>query len=228
MSYFNRQLSILALLALSPAAGAQSYSLVVNGRAMPAQAIVVKGQTYIPLSALDLLGIPNRLQGSTLTLGTGVAAATAPGGANQRTSLEGCLGESLFNGIWRMTVRSVKPISRYNGQQRGYAVGVEWKNGSSATTDALNTGAKTFQLVLQDGSTLESENFQDLLLQKLTQGAGNTFTLEYYASSAQSARLTPADKFLVEIDPAVLRSTGVKAAYTTSTPSFRVRLSCSK
>ena len=226
MSHLIRHLPVLIVLALAPAAGAQSYSLVVGGQVVPARAIVVQGQTYIPLSALDLLGIPSRLRGTTLTLGTGAAGATAPGGANQRASLEGCLGETLFNGIWRMTVRSVKPISRYNGQQRGYAVAIEWKNGSPVTTDALNTGAKTFQLVLQDGSTLDSENYQDLLYRKLAQGAGNVFTLEYYADSARSARLTPADKLLVEIDPAVLRATGVKAAYTAPTPSFRVRLTC--
>ncbi|MFB9994428.1 hypothetical protein ACFFLM_20955 [Deinococcus oregonensis] len=216
----------LLILALFPVAAAQSYSLVVNGQVAPAQAIVVKGQTYVPLSAINLLGIPSSLKGNTLTLGMGAAPSTSPGGANQRASLEGCLGDTLFNGVWRMTVRSVKPISRYNGQQRGYAVNVEWKNGSTATADALNTGVKSLQLVLQDGSTLDSENGQQLLYRKLAQGAGNTFTLEYYADSAQSARLTPADKLLVEIDPAVLRNTGVKATYSTSMPSFRVRLNC--
>lgn len=224
----HRTLLTLLTLTLLPVAAAQSYSLVVNGQVAPAQAITVNGQTYVPLSALKLLGVPSSLKGTTLTLGTGAAPSTSPGGANQRTSLEGCLGETLFNGVWRMTVRSVKPISRYNGQQRGYAVSVEWKNGSTATADALNTGVKNLQLVLQDGSTLDSENSQQLLYRKLAQGAGGTFTLEYYADSAQSARLTPADKLLVEIDPAVLRNTGVKAAYSTPTPSFRVRLNCSR
>lgn len=228
MSHLTLHALALLTLALSPVAAAQSYSLVVNGQVAPAPAIVVNGQTYVPLSALKLLGIPSSLKGTTLTLGTGAAPATSPGGANQRTSLEGCLGETLFNGVWRMTVKSVRPISRYNGQQRGYALSVEWKNGSTATADALNTGVKNLQLVLQDGNTLDSENGQQLLYRKLAQGAGNTFTLEYYADSAQSARLTPADKLLVEIDPAVLRNTGVKAAYSTPTPSFRVQLNCSK
>lgn len=226
MSHLTLHALALLTLALSPVAAAQSYSLVVNGQVAPAPAIVVNGQTYVPLSALKLLGIPSSLKGTTLTLGA--APATSPGGANQRASLEGCLGDTLFNGVWRMTVKSVRPISRYNGQQRGYAVALEWKNGSTATADALNTGVKNFQLVLQDGNTLDSENGQQLLYRKLAQGAGNTFTLEYYADSAQSARLTPADKLLVEIDPAVLRNTGVKAAYSTPTPSFRVRLNCSK
>ena len=221
------QRTLLAFLALTPTAAAQSYSLVVNGQPAPAKAIVVNGQTYVPLSALKTLGIPSSLAGSTLTLGS-AAPSTSPGGANQRASLEGCLGETVFNGVWRMTVKSVTPISRYNGQNKGYALNVEWKNGTKTTADAQNSGIKTFQLILQDGSTLESENVQDLLYKKLAQGAGNTFTLNFYADSAQSKQLTPADKLLVEIDPSVLSATGLKVAYTTPTPSFRVRLGCQK
>lgn len=217
--------TILSFLALSvtPLAAAQSYSLVVNGQVSSAPAVTVNGQTYVPLSALKTLGIPSTVTGSTLTLG-----AVTPGGANQRASLEGCVGDTLFNGLWRLTVRSIKPAQRYGGQQKGYAVTVEWKNGSAATTDGQNTGVKGLQLILQDGSVLESETVQDLLYRKLAQGAGNTFTLAFYADSAASTHLTPADKLLVEIDPAVLRATGVKAAYSTPTPSFRVRLGCQK
>ncbi|GHF34162.1 hypothetical protein HNQ07_000170 [Deinococcus metalli] len=210
-------------LAAAPVAAAQSYSLVVNGQASPTPAVTVNGQTYVPLSALTTLGIPSSVSGRTVTLGS-----ATPGGANQRASLEGCVGETLFNGVWRLTVRSVKPAQRYGGQQRGYAVTLEWKNGSAVTTDGQNTGVKGLQLILQDGSALESETVQDLQFRKLAQGAGSTFTLAFYADSAASANLTPADKLLVEIDPAVLRATGVKAAYSTPTPSFRVRLGCQK
>lgn len=224
----QRTLFALIALALTPTAAAQSYSLVVNGQPAPARAIVVNGQTYVPLSVLKTLGIPTSLAGSTLTLGMGASLVTSPGGTNQRASLEGCVGETLFNGVWRMTVKSVTPISRYNGQNKGYALTVEWKNGAATTADPLNSGVKSFQLILQDGSTLESENVQELLYRKLAQGAGNTFTLNFYADSAQSPRLTPADKLLVEIDPSVLRATGIKATYTAPTPSFRVRLGCSK
>lgn len=216
--------ALFAFSALSTAA-AQSYSLVVNGRAVPAKAIVVNGQTYVPLSVIKSLGIPSTLQGMTLTLGTGAAPSTSPGGTNQRASLEGCIGETLFNGVWRMTVKSVTPISRYNGQNKGYALNVEWKNGTTTTADALNSGVRSFQLILQDGSTLESENVQDLQYRKLAQGAGNTFTLNFYADSAQSPHLTLADKLLVEINAS---ASALKSAYTTPTPSFRVRLGCSK
>lgn len=216
-------LAVLSSLAL---AASVNYSVIANGQLAPEQAVVVGGKTYVPLSALKLLGIHASLKGNMLTLGSGAAPATSPGGSAQRASLEGCVGETLFNGVWRMTVKSVTPISRYGGQNKGYALNIEWKNGASATADALNSGVKPFQLILQDGSTLESENVQDLLYRKLAQSAGNTFTLNFYADSAQSLRLTPPDKLLVEIDPGVLRATGIKATYTTPTPSFRVRLGC--
>ena len=82
----------LTLLASCALAAGLKYSLVVNGQVAPDQAIVVNGQTFVPLSALKLLGVQSSLKGSTLTLGAQNAPATAPGGANQKASLEGCIG----------------------------------------------------------------------------------------------------------------------------------------
>ena len=91
-------------------AASVNYSVVVNGQVSPSPAIVVNGQTYVPLSVLKSLGIPSKLKGVTLTLGTGAAPATSPGGANQRASLEGCIGETLFNGVWRLKVTKIERI----------------------------------------------------------------------------------------------------------------------
>lgn len=62
------------------------------------KAIVVNGKTYVPLSVLKTLGVNSSLKGTTLTLGE-TAANQTPGGTNQRSSLEGCLGVTLFNGV---------------------------------------------------------------------------------------------------------------------------------
>lgn len=211
-----------------PATGlAAGYSLVVNGQVSPKGAIVVGGETYVPLSALNLLGVNSSLKGSTLTLGA--AATTAPGGANQRTSVEGCVGEPLFNGVWRLTVNGIRPISRYNGQQQGYAVKLEWKNGTKKTIDALNTGFKSMTLAMTDGNTLTSETVQSLSSKSLPQAAGLTLELPFYADSAATAAgLAQPSKLLVEIDPKVLGSSSLSqgVGYTTPSPSFRVRLDC--
>jgi hypothetical protein len=225
----NRALLPTALALLtSLALAATTYRVTVNGQPSPDAAIVVNGKTYVPLSVLELLGVPVVQQGATLALGAPAAPRAAPGGANQRASLEGCIGETLFNGVWRLTVKAARPISRYNGQQPGYSLSLEWKNGTPQTIDALNTGVKAVTLVLADGSTLESDNVQALLYKKLPQGAGIPLDLPFYfAGSARPApALAPPSKLLVEINPAGAAPSGV--AYTTPTPSFRVRLDCQK
>lgn len=229
----NTKLRILALAALASLALAAgtTYSIVVNGQVADDKAIVLNGKTYVPLSVLKALGVDSSLKGTTLTLGpsTSTPANQTPGGANQRASLEGCIGETLFNGIWRLTVKSTKPVSRYNGQQSGYSLSLEWKNGTKVTTDALNTGIKSLNLALEDGTVLVTDDAQNLTNKSLPQGAGVALDLAFYAASGTSAdKLSKPSKFLVEIDPKVLLNTGVSAAYTTPTPSFRVALDCQK
>lgn len=203
-----------------------NYSVIVNGQVVPDQAIVVGGKTYVPLSALKLLGVPSSLRGSTLTLGAAATAGAAPGGANQRASLDGCIGETLFNGVWRLTVSSVTPTVRYNGQQKGYSVKLSWRNGTTKTIDALNTGVKAITLALSDGNTLTSENEQDLKYKSLPQAAGTNVALSFWADSAQTAAgLAQPSKLLIEIAASGAAASGI--AYTAPNPSFRVRLDCS-
>ena len=167
-----------AMLTLGAVALAQaSIKLIVNGQPSALPAITVNGATYIPLSVLEKAGakVTRSPSGLTLTLPGGSSAPssqTAAGGANQRVSLEGCIGETLFNGIWRLTVKTVKPINRYNGQQLGYSLSLEWKNGAKISADALNTGVKNLNLVLSDGTVLQTDDTQSLTYKKLPQGAG--------------------------------------------------------
>jgi len=218
----------LALLLCGAQAANATYSIIVNGQVAPAPAIVVGGQTYVPLSALKLLGVQSSLKGTTLTLGGAATSttATAPGGANQKPSLEGCLGDTLFNGVWRMTVNSFKPGFEY-GTHPGYVLNLEWKNGSTHSVDALNSGLKEFTLVLADGTTLTSDNLQQLKYRKLPQAAGMTFNIPFYADDALPSLAQPS-KLLVEIDPSIAAATSSGVSYTTPTPSFRVRLDCRK
>lgn len=201
-------------------------TVVLNGQVAPDSAIVVNGKTYVALSVLDLLGVKTSLKGSTLTLGAQTAPAISPGGADQRASLEGCLNETLFNGVWRLTVNGVKAINRFNGQQAGYSLNVEWKNGNTKTINALNTGVKAITLVLDNGNTLDAENEQDLKYKNLPQAAGTSLALMFWASSAQTtAGLGKPSKMLIEINPSGYDS-GV--TYSSKTPSFRVKLDCQR
>ena len=82
------------------------------------------GKTYVPLSALQSLGIQVSTGSGVTSLTGGKAVAAAPGtttaastpnngagGANQKASVTGCVNEWLFNGVWRMRVTKVEPVT---------------------------------------------------------------------------------------------------------------------
>ena len=229
-------LLLAPLLALSLApASAQTYTLVVGAQASPLPAVTVQGQTYVPLSALKTLGVPYTLSGRTLTLGA-PGPATAPGGANARAALEGCVGQTLFNGIWRLTVQRVDPIPAGEGLGPGWGVTVELRNGTATTTALLDTGLGAVDLVLPDGNTLvfaERSAEAPFLYKSVSQAGGVTYQLKFRSQSAQTpAGSVPAPaKLIMQFDPARLTAGYLKAAkvaYTTPTPTLRVDLTCRK
>ncbi len=225
-----------ALVATVALAAGVNYSVIVNGQVTPDQAIVVNGRTYVPLSALKLLGVNSSLKGSTLTLGAQVTPATAPGGANQRASLEGCVGDTLFNGVWRLTVRSVDAIGPNVGLGPGWGVTVEVRNGTTTKTQLIDTGLTAIQLVQPDGNTLTFEEHdadEKLIYKDMVQASGVTYQLKFHApdvNTPASSVPRPA-KLLVQFDPKKLTAgylRAAKVAFSTPTPGFRVDLTCRK
>lgn len=203
----------------------RQLSLVINGKTNSAKAIVVNGQNYVPVSALSDLGINASVSGSTLTL-----SAQAAGGADQRTSVEACINEFAFNGIWRARVTKVEAIEVFG--QKGWGVTLELRNGTGRTLEPGQSGvldASGLSLAFADGSisgmgisaaTREYEN--NLRNQRIAQGASVTYQLKF--DSPQTSTPT---KLLLEIDPSRLqRNLGVN--YTTPSPSFRFKLDCTK
>ena len=233
---------LLALLAggsVALAAGL-NYSVIVNGQVAPDQAIVVGGKTYVPLSALKLLGVNSSLKGSTLTLGAFPAPSPStgvtPGGANQRASLEGCVGETLFNGVWRLTTRKVEPIGADVGLGPGWGVTVELRNGTTTKTSLQDTGLTSIDLVQPDGNTFTFEERtaeEPFIYKEVTQAGSVTYQLRFHVQDAraEAASVPKPTKLIVQIDPKRLTAGYLmagKVAYTTPTPSFRVRLDCQK
>ena len=231
----------LALGLTGVALAAGSYSLIVNGQAAARPAVVVNGETYVPLSALKVLGITGSLKGNTLTLkGAGSPATTAAGGANQITALEGCINQTLFNGIWRVKVVSLSPIRTADPgspDTPGWAVKLEMRNGAQKTTSLMNTGFGASSggsqptLVLTDGSTLalNDSDFLKPWSQDVLQGGVNTFTLRFSyprgTTEAQAQALKPS-KFILQINGALPSYAEVK--YSIPDPSLRVLLTCKK
>lgn len=230
---------LAGLAGLALAQTASNLGLVINGRVFSSRAIVVSGKTYVPLEALQAAGVRSSQAGTTLslTLPGAPAAPTAnvaAGGANARVSLEGCVGETLFNGVWRLTVKGVDPIPANVGRGPGWGVTVELRNGTKTKTILRDTGLESIDLVLPDGNTLlfyESEAEQFFIYKELIQAGAVTYQLKFYSPDRETlaADVPRPDKLIVQLDPKRMTAgylAGV--AYTTPTPSFRVRLDCQK
>jgi hypothetical protein len=255
----KRTLVLLAFgfAAVAIAAG-KTFTLVLNGQISKDKAITVSGKTYVPLSAIQALGVKVSTGGSAVSLTMPVAApapvlvkpvtsstpvavtqpSTSPvtgtttssgaGGVDQRPSVEGCMGENLFNGVWRFRVASVTKTDV------AYNVVVEFVNGVNKTITLEDTGVSEnhnvgFNLVLEDQQTLVPEYVTPFgawgtaVRKAVPQGALNryTFVFEFGPETAKPA------KFLVEVDPnKVNQKVGFK--YTVASPSFRVDLTCTK
>ena len=232
MNKFRLVLGSLALTGLALAAGS-SYTLVVNGEVSSEQAIVVNGKTYVPLAVLKSLGVGSNLKGSTLTLS---GASNTAGGANQRASLEGCLGEQLFNGVWRVRASKLERISK-DGGTPGWGLTLELRNGSKATLISTDAGidgtGQGIQLAFDDATTLKVDPYdvQKLTYASLPQGGAVVHQLKFYypSGTAADAIKTPT-KFLLEVSAKGIGFTPSQqgVAFTVANPSFRVRLDCQR
>ena len=202
----------------------KQLNLTINGKANPGKAMVVNGQNYVPVSALRDLGITASVAGDTLSLSSPVA-----GGANQRASVEGCMNEFLFNGIWRMQVTKVEPGEAFG--QKVWVITAELRNGANRTLDPGQTGwvdSSGLTIAFADGSTtgiqasaISREYENQVRSKQVAQGAAISYQFKF-----ESPKAEPPTKMLVQIDPARLQKLGV--SYNTPDPSFRFKLDCSK
>ncbi|MCA9838131.1 MAG: hypothetical protein KC422_14530 [Trueperaceae bacterium] len=223
-------LAILSCLVLA-FAQTTSYEIIINGQSTGAQAIVLNGQTYVPLESLQRAGVAASYNGNVLSISIGLAQSA--GGANQRDSLEGCINQDFFNGIWRLKVLSVDPVTNDNGVS-GWGVTLEMKNGSSQTLAPADTGisgtGEGIQVVLADGTIWSADPYdvQTLTFASLPQGGGISHQLKFFPASAEAADNAQPQKFLFEMKPDQVGFSEQQAgvAYSTATPSLRVHLDC--
>jgi hypothetical protein len=229
-----RQLFLmLAIVTVLASAQTNSYQMIINGQTDPSQAIVVNGQTYVPLEALQRAGVTASYDGNVLKLIVGNAIAA--GGANQRESLEGCMGQDFFNGIWRVRVLSVEPLVDDNGTV-GWGLTIEMKNGSTQTLMNVDTGisgtGEGIQLVLEDETILMVDPYdvQTLTFASLPQGGGITHQLKFFPAFGSEPNDAKPVKFLFEMkaDGVAQSIQQAGVAYSTPKPSLRVQLNCNQ
>ncbi len=239
-------LILLPLLGIALAASS-AYKITLNGQASSLTTATVGGKTYIPLEVLEKLGVPYTVKGNSLSIGTvdtgntgsNTSSSTA-GGANQRPSLEGCLNEYLFNGVWRIKATKLDKIFK-DGDPHfpGWGVTLEFRNGSKTTLMATDAGidgtGSGIQVAFGDANTLsvDAMDVQTLTFANLPQGGVITKQLKFFYPYPMPNNTDPYQapkKFLLEVNPKGMGdSTKAKGvAFNTPTPSFRVNLTCSK
>jgi hypothetical protein len=213
---------LIGLLAIGTIALAQSvaYKLSINGRSYSSTAIVVKGETYVPLKALQASGVRSSLVGGVLTLT--LPGAQAAGGANQVAALEGCLNEWLFNGIWRIRVTDPQVMT---GDRNGMSFRFEFRNGTNKAGFAPSgTGFRGIQMALDDGTTVGAVNVNEVSDPPYLQGGSHAQTIEFFWED--TAR-TPT-KLIVLFDPNDDFYKLGTVKFSVPDPSLRFKTNCQK
>lgn len=250
-SILPRRLAVLlgllapAVFGLASAAGT-TYIIFVGGRPSNSRAIVVNGELYVPLSVLKQAGLNPVLKGTTLTLGTLGQPGSGPartsggqpvaGGADQRAALEGCMNETLFNGLWRLKVLKVGAIHKDDDPLApGWGVTVEVRNGWTGTLNPGDSGfANDNMFVVEPGGNslaVDPYNEQPFTYHNFPQGGMFTYQLVFYYPYGTTADQVHApQKFLMGADSRKIDSSLAAAGvhYSTPTPGFRVDLTCTK
>jgi hypothetical protein len=226
----NKSLVIAILFGSSLIAWAVSSTLKLSINGKPyASAIVQNGKTYIPLEALQKAGVKAVISKTDVKL----ELPGFVGGSNQRASLEGCLGETLFNGVWR--VKTIK-LEAIRADKLGWGLTLEVKNGSPATITPVDAGfdgtGLGIQLAFADASTLNVDGMdvQKLTFASLPAGGAVRVQLKFfYPTGTLEGTVKSPIKFLLELTRPIGDSTKAKGvAFTVPNPSLRVRLDCQK
>lgn len=207
--------AIVGLATLSVALMYQnSIKLVINGEASKLSAMQIKGETYIPMRALQGAGAQCAIRNGTVSVNF-----PAKGGANQTVAVEGPQDQWLFNGVWRF--KTTAPADSGDS----FSVKVELKNGSKADDLSLSgTGFDSLRLVLDDGQLLESKEAPgDMVNVGFAQGTGQSFTFTFAkpeGSTAAPQKLILLIKPDAELKKYMAGRLGI--SYSVQDPSFRV------
>ncbi|GGM17392.1 hypothetical protein [Deinococcus aerophilus] len=208
----------------------------MNGRTVPGTTLSSGGQEYVPVSALKAAGFRVSTAGGVLSIANPAMAAPqagqepVAGGANQITVLEGCLGQTLFNRVWRVKFSNLR-FTDEDGAQ--WKIDLEMRN---ATKDMLGGGdsaqvADSLHLsyLYADGTPLAWNISDTLAGQKFTYQqlppAGVWRSTLSVADGGQASAAHKPTKLVWLVKPS---ETGVKLPWGTRDPSFRIDLTCNK
>jgi len=143
--------------------------------------------------------------------------------------VEGCIGQTLFNGVWRLKViDSALKTNPDDPDYKNWAITLELRNGKNAQSSPGDSGFQDYpQLAFADGTVLDMETAADVQYQKAifyksVPPGGVARTTVWYRLDGDHAAQTPT-KLLVNIKP---EEFGKNFGYSVHDPSFRVKLDC--
>ena len=200
------------VIGVAVAQGVKQLSVSLANKTLKLDSVVVGGKTYVSLEQLK-----KALPSTTAVTG-------AAGGANQVAAASGCIGEYLFNGVWRLKVQSLM----YSVEEKAWYLTIELRNGTNKIAQPNYTGSsgsgEDISLVTDDGNSLSLANGSriqdDILLKSIAPGSAGVTKIWFYAETA-----TPkATKLLWAMSAA---SNSDKAPLSKQ-PAFRVDLTCQK
>ena len=205
-------IGVALVIGVAVAQGVKQLSVSLAGKTLKLDSVVVGGKTYVSLEQLKK-ALPNP-----------APSTGAAGGANQVAAASGCIGEYLFNGVWRFKVQSLI----YGVEEKAWYLTIELRNGTNKVAAPFSTGSsgsgEDISLVTEDGNSLSLANGtriqDDILLKSIAPGAAGVTKIWFNSDSA-----TPkATKLLWAMSAA---NNNDKAPLSKQ-PAFRVDLTCQK
>ena len=200
------------VIGVAVAQGVKQLSVSLAGKSLKLDSVVVGGKTYVSLEQLRK-ALPNP-----------APSTGAAGGANQVAAASGCIGEYLFNGVWRFKVQSLM----YSLEEKAWYLTIELRNGTNKIAAPFNTGSSgsgdDISLVTEDGNSLSLANGSriqdDILLKSIAPGSAGVTKIWFNADAA-----TPKATKLLWAMSAINNS---DKAPLSKQPAFRVDLTCQK
>ncbi len=86
----------------------QTLSLIVNGKVASSRVRMIDGEAWVPVRDVA------RAQGLTVQKSGSRLELVEAGGANQVDGLRGKIGDTVFDGSWRLTVHDFERVDQYH------------------------------------------------------------------------------------------------------------------
>ncbi|MBV8282942.1 MAG: hypothetical protein JO347_12895, partial [Candidatus Eremiobacteraeota bacterium] len=161
------------------------------------------------------------------------AAAQAQGGSTQVAAVQGCMNQSISNGLWRVKVTAIGPdMGNDNAAQIGWMITEEWTNLFTRPLAPGDANVTDQQLVFASGNSAASSDsvgtsasFAQLSLKTLSPNAPFSYQ-QRFRPGAFDATDKPV-RLLLTFN-ATAQNQRIGAPHYKSPANFRIDLTCSK